>query len=171
MNKKEIFEKIQNAEIVNAFIGTAELGKDASFYMSERNTLGNPAIIFDCGKEKIDNETVISLSRSIKNMFEDELEICGMNLITRTGCPAKIEFEYRVINEVKYDFSKAKDYLENVCPPELVANYCNNALERLWKIHSFLDIQNNALTIEDFKGVSAALSLCKDIADMVDISD
>ncbi len=170
MNKKEIYEKICGAEIVKNLVAAAEFGKNASVYMTDQNTLGKPAIVFDCGMEKVESDTVISLSRAIKSLLEEDVEILGMNLISRSGCPAKIEFEYRM-SEVKYDFSKAKDYLENVCPPELVANYCNNALERLWKIHSFLDIQNNALTIEDFKSVSAALSLCKDIADMVDIGD
>ena len=167
MNATDIYEKINASAFIGSLIESADLGKTASVYMAERDQLGRQAIVFDTALENIGETLVGDLQRILINLFGEDLIIVGVNIVTKSGCPTKIEFAYSIPKKVIYDYSKAKDFLENVCPPDMISDSCKDALEHLWKIHSALDIKNSALTIEDFNNVSATLCICKDIAEMI----
>lgn len=171
MNSNEIYEKIKASNFIASLIESADFGKTASVYMVEKDQLGRQAIVFDTALENIGETLVRDLQRILIDLFVDDLSIIGVNIVTKSGNPTKIEFAYTITQKIGYDYTKAKEYLENTCPPNMISEYCKNAFEHLWKIHGVLGAEENAITIEDFKGISATLSICKDIAEMITEKD
>lgn len=171
MNSTEIYEKIKASNFIASLIESADFGKTASVYMVEKDQLLRQAIVFDTALENIGETLARDLQRILSDLFGDTLAIIGVNIVTKSGAHTKIEFAYTIPYQTEYDYSKAKEYLENTCPPDMISEYCKNALEHLWKIHGVLGAEENAITIEDFKGVSAALSICKNIAEMITEKD
>lgn len=167
MNKTEIYEKVQSANIVSTLIESAEFGNRASVYMVEKDQLGQQAIVFDTGMEGIKDNLAMTIYRLLTDLFGDELVITGTNSVFRSGSPTKIEFAYAIPPEIVHDYSKAKDYMENVCPPDYISDCCKNALERLWKVFGNMGAEGAVLSLEDFKGVASTLSMCNDIAQMI----
>ena len=171
MNSTEIYEKIKASNFIARLIESADLGKTASVYMVEKDQLLRQASVLNTALENIGETLVGELQRILSDLFGDDLSIIGVNIVTKSGSPTKIEFAYTIPHQIEYDYSKAKEYLENTCPPDMISEYCKKALEHLWNIHGVLGVEENAVTFEDFKGVSATLSICKNIAEMITEKD
>ena len=177
MESEEILKKLQcNAEIVEQYIEDGTFGKGAEMTVGS-DPAGKPSIIINIGKVEVEEWLIKQLETVLGEVFMNEFRTPDLifpsySLVYAAGCPTKIYLNYSVCTyEDAYDFSKAKEYLENECTPEVISHYCSDSLESLWKIHGVMGEEELVVTLNNFKEIAATLQICKELADKITIKE
>lgn len=175
LNVETIIKKLQcNEDIVERYIADGTFGQGAEMTVGN-DPAGVPSIVVNVGKTEVEEWLIKQLKRVLTEIFMDDfrepsLEFPSYSLEYAAGCPTKIYLNYSVCNGVEYDYSQAKDYLENTCPPDVISSYCADAHEHLWNIHKAMGVEG-VTVFEDFNEVSSTIQMCKNLLDKITIKE
>lgn len=175
MEKEKILKKLEcNADIIEQYIEDGTFGKGADMTVGN-DPAGVPSIIINVGKSEVEDWLVKQLKTVLGEIFMDEcrepeLVFPSFSVEYVSGCPSKIYLNYSVCNQVEYDYSEAKEYLESTCPPSVISSYCSDALVRLWNVHKAMGSEG-VIVFEDFGEIAATIQIVKEIADKITIKE
>lgn len=162
MRTEELFKKkISDEEVGNEIGGELVNVEDC---LEEE---GAVYLDFQTQENMVSSDDIEGLKKELIEAFEEHGLVPTFHTVTHLEQGQKIIVRMASVTLAEYDFSEAQKYLNSkVGGPDTVANYCSDALERLWRIHNhcseYMDNKER-----EFDEIASTLSICKKVFDKI----